>query len=65
MHKIAMLVAHTGLEVEPGLAERGVAHEVDDHLVRRGLLRAEREPERGAERRRVSPAEIAAGRVLT
>src|SRR2546428_2071179 len=54
--------AHRGLEIEPGHAEGGVAHEVDAELLRSGELGADGEAESGAERVRLAPAEIAARR---
>src|SRR5206468_1868824 len=54
--------AHRGLEIEPGHAEGGVAHEVDAELVGGGELGADGEAEPGAERVRLAPAEIAARR---
>src|SRR5438876_642595 len=54
--------AHRGLEIEPGHAEGGVAHEIDVELVGRGELGADDEAEPGAERMRLAPAEIAARR---
>src|SRR5207244_10022990 len=54
--------AHRRLEIEPGHAEGGVAHEVDAEFVRGGELGADDEAEPGAERVRLAPAEIAARR---
>src|SRR3989442_7715143 len=54
--------AHRRLEIEPGHAEGGVAHEVDAELVGSGELGADDEAEPGAERVRLAPAEIAARR---
>src|SRR5207248_2379977 len=54
--------AHRRLEIEPGHAEGGVAHEVDAELVRGGELGADHEAEPGAQRVRLAPAEIAARR---
>src|SRR5438309_3311383 len=54
--------AHGRLEVEPGHAEGGVAHEVDAELVGGGQLGADGEAEPGPERVRLAPAEIAARR---
>src|SRR2546428_713202 len=54
--------AHRRLEIEPGHAEGGVAHEVDAELVGGGELGADDEAEPGAERVRLAPAEIAARR---
>src|SRR5271166_5995871 len=50
----------SGLEVEPGHPECGVAHEVDAELVGGGDLGADREPQPGAELVRLAPADIAA-----
>jgi hypothetical protein len=55
------LVADRGLQLQAALPERGVAEEADRQLVRRGHLRAQREAERGAERRGVAPAQVAPG----
>src|SRR5204862_3689989 len=54
--------AHGRLEIEPGHAEGGVAHEIDAELVGGGQLGADDEAEPGAERVRLAPAEIAARR---
>src|SRR5579883_1805220 len=52
--------AHRGLEIEPGHAKGGVAHEIDAELVGGGHLGADRKAEPGAELVRLAPAEIAA-----
>src|SRR5205807_6317832 len=54
--------AHGRLEIEPGHAEGGVAHEVDSEFVRGRELGADDEAESGAEGVRLAPAEIAARR---
>src|SRR6202040_228856 len=54
--------AHRGLEIEPGHAEGGVAHEVDAELLGGGELGPDDQAEAGAERVRLAPAEIAARR---
>src|SRR2546423_3761967 len=52
--------AHRRLEIEPGHAEGGVAHEIDAELVGGGELGADDETEPGAECVRLAPAKIAA-----
>ena len=54
------LVLGGGRQIHAGHADRGVAHDVNDRLVRVGQLGAHRQPERVAQLRRLPPAQVAA-----